>query len=40
MATRDTETEDLNNHSECYFKTKTGQFKQFNINIMDGVVQF
>ena len=40
MALRTTDMDLLNTPSECYFKTKTGAFKQFNICIADGVVQF
>ena len=40
MALRTTDMDLLNTPSECYFKTKTGAFKQFSISIADGVVQF
>ena len=40
MALRATDMDLLNIPSECYFKTKTGAFKQFSISIVDGVVQF
>ena len=40
MALRNTDTDLLNTHSECFFRTRTGAFKQFNISIVDGVVQF
>ena len=40
MALRTTGMDLSNPFSECYFKTKSGAFKQFNISIADGAVQF